>query len=223
MAHIIAYVPMRSGSSRIRDKNISVFAGRRLFNPIIDTLLSTVVDEVVVSSDSDHYLELVSSDYANDSRLTLVKRGLQASSATASTEQGMLEYFESCDPGRYSNSVLVLVQITCPLTDPNDLTKGISKFIEIGRIGSVVSAVESYRFNLLDIGTLMRRPRSQDKTPQLFEAGCFWICNVGDFVRFRNRIISPVVPLFVQPYSDLDIDYPIDLEIAERLYAARGS
>src|SRR5437660_195170 len=56
---VVALIPARAGSSRVRDKNIRPLAGHPLLAyTIISALQSKVFDAVVVSTDSERYVDI---------------------------------------------------------------------------------------------------------------------------------------------------------------------
>jgi N-acylneuraminate cytidylyltransferase len=58
---MIAFIPARSGSTRIKDKNIRLLGGHPLLAYAIQSALdSKVFESVYVTSDSDYYLEIAS-------------------------------------------------------------------------------------------------------------------------------------------------------------------
>ena len=62
--HIVALVPMRHESQRVRGKNYRNFAGRMLYRHIVDTLLDcSLIDEIVIDTDSPVITEDVSQHY----------------------------------------------------------------------------------------------------------------------------------------------------------------
>lgn len=61
MVDIIGLIPARAGSVRIRDKNIKPLAGKPLLIwSIISAVKSGIFNKIIVSSDSQYYLDLVS-------------------------------------------------------------------------------------------------------------------------------------------------------------------
>ena len=56
----IIFVPMRSGSKSIKDKNIKLFSGYPLFHwGVTEALKSNCFDEIIVSTDSRRYGQVV--------------------------------------------------------------------------------------------------------------------------------------------------------------------
>lgn len=55
---VAALIPARSGSVRVKDKNIKIFAGHPLIGRKIQQLRLSDVDEIFLGSDSEEYLEI---------------------------------------------------------------------------------------------------------------------------------------------------------------------
>lgn len=62
--HVVGLVPVRSGSRRIKDKNIKSFGDSNLLIRKVRQLQSSSVDSVVVSSDCNKYLKMASQEGA---------------------------------------------------------------------------------------------------------------------------------------------------------------
>lgn len=74
---IIAIIPARSGSKRLPNKNIKLFAGKPLLFHSIDHALELKVSEIIVSSDSKQYLDMVDQEYGN--KVRCIKRSKELS------------------------------------------------------------------------------------------------------------------------------------------------
>ena len=58
MLKVIGFIPCRSGSKRIVDKNLSLFNSKTLIQNIYDKAeLASCIDHIVVSTDSSEYLD----------------------------------------------------------------------------------------------------------------------------------------------------------------------
>ena len=63
MNEITAVIPVREGSTRVKNKNIRQFAGTTLLENKIKQLKDTKgIDEIIVSSDSEIMLEIARSN-----------------------------------------------------------------------------------------------------------------------------------------------------------------
>ena len=50
---IVALLPMKAHSERVKGKNFKIFNGKPLYKWILDTLLSTnIIDKVVINTDA---------------------------------------------------------------------------------------------------------------------------------------------------------------------------
>lgn len=56
--NIIAFIPARSGSKSIPDKNIKLLGGKPLLSYTIETAFKSGLDRVIISSDSQKYLDI---------------------------------------------------------------------------------------------------------------------------------------------------------------------
>ena len=60
MPKVLAFIPCRSGSKRIIDKNILMFESKTLIQNIFDKANNSVsVENIVISTDSEEYLEII--------------------------------------------------------------------------------------------------------------------------------------------------------------------
>ncbi|WP_104748762.1 cytidylyltransferase domain-containing protein [Helicobacter cetorum] len=115
---ILAYIPARSGSKGVKDKNIKEFRGLPLMaHTILGALHSKLFDEVMVSTDSEVYREIALRYGASVPFL----RSRENSSDVAPTILGLLETLENYSKSnKHFNHVMVL-QPTSPLRDTKDI------------------------------------------------------------------------------------------------------
>ena len=61
---VTAVIPIRTGSQRVRDKNLRPFAGTNLMELKIKTLLRVPeIDEIIVNTNSDDAIAIVNKNY----------------------------------------------------------------------------------------------------------------------------------------------------------------
>ena len=101
------------------------------------------------------------------------------------------------------------------------------KSVDIDRIlecpSDVVSVAANHRF-MWSVGNVIpnydpnKRPRRQDDLPLSYiENGAIYKSTVGNIKRSKCRIMFPVGVYVMAPYTFLEIDEPIDLEVARLL------
>ena len=57
--HVIAIIPARSGSKRLRDKNLSLFYENSFIQSVYNAASDSNVNSIVVSTDSRSYLDSI--------------------------------------------------------------------------------------------------------------------------------------------------------------------
>jgi len=218
----IAFVPIRSGSLSIKDKNIKDFNGKPLVYWSLKALQETnSVDEIIVALDSEKYKNVVLS--FEMSKLKVYDREPENADDTASTESVMLEYLNKSEYDK--DDTFVLVQATSPLTSSEDFEKALVDY-KSSVNDSVLSCVRQKRFIWNKNGTpnnydYKNRPRRQDFDGYLIENGAFYINRVGNILKDKNRL-SGKIGIFEMPeYTAIEIDEPEDWIIAEKLMQSK--
>lgn len=216
---VVAILPLRSGSKRIKDKNIRTVGYYPLFVHIIETCLSIPeVNKIIVSTDSSKYASLVKK-YFKDKRVVISLRPSILAQDDTKTEcviKQVITEFKLASQYIYA----LLVQATNPLTSSHDISAGIRK-INNEKLNSVFSVAESRRFYLRDEDQLINRPMTQEKIPELYETGCFWLFKIDKFLTEENRIIKPFGYIKVDEKNTLDIDNTDEIYLADLILAKK--
>ena len=106
MKDIVAVVPVRAGSQRIKDKNSKPFAGSTLLDVKLETLKGVSnLKEIVVSSDCDHLLSIAKKHGVKTHR----REAFYASSQCTNSD-----FFENLATVLDCDNVLY-APVTCPL------------------------------------------------------------------------------------------------------------
>lgn len=214
----IAFIPVRGGSKSIPLKNIKTFCGKPLVCWNIEALVNcSMVDEIVVATDSDLIWETISSRSYN--KVILYRRSAENACDTASTESVMLEYIRGVEAAE--KDIFMLVQATSPLTETEHFSEALQMYAK-GEFDSVITCVRNYRFFWNKNGTPMNydymdRPRRQDFEGMLMENGAFYINTVGNILGKRNRLCGRVGIYEMPEYTAMEIDEPDDWGILENL------
>jgi N-acylneuraminate cytidylyltransferase len=139
MATITAVIPARAGSQRLKDKNISRFAGTNLLLHKIEQLRRvSLIDNIVVSSDSDIMLEMATATGAKTQ-----KRPLEYCDEKTKSFGDVVEWVVSNLEGEH----ILWATCTSPLTDSADYQSAIEKYFEVlGEYDSLVSFEVLKRF-----------------------------------------------------------------------------
>jgi len=207
----IAIIPVRSGSQRIKDKNIKLVVNHPLMYYQIKCALNVPeIDKVVVATDNELY-----SDYAKKIGAEVIIRPPEISHANSKSED-VLRYVIKVliDEGQFFDNI-VFLQVTSPLNKPEYVSDGL-KLIEKEKANSVVTYVDFHGF-LIGDNEILSRPMTQIKKPHRLETGCFWVTNTNAFMSTNNRICEPVSYLKLPKIASYEIDTEDELKIAEAL------
>ena len=212
----IAFVPVRCGSKSIPLKNIKEFCGKPLVYWVLDALQnSKSIDVVYVATDCDEIRDVVN-DF-NLSKVNIYNREKENSNDIVMPDAVMLEFI---DNNNFSDDDLfLLVQATSPLTRSVDFDEALSKFI-VEKSDSLLTCSRMKRFFWDDNNepinySYLSRPRRQDYIGILLENGAFYISNIFNIKKYKNRLGGKISIFEMEEYTAIEVDEEHDWEIAE--------
>ena len=226
MKKIVAFVPVRGGSKSIPLKNIKQLYGKPLLFWSLNVLEKTdCIDEIIVATDSDDIEKVVLSFQFQ--KIKIYRRLPENATDTASTESVMLEYLKSNETGLGDDDIMVLVQVTSPLTQSVHFEEAIALYIE-KKYDSMLTCVRQKRFLWNENGTpvnyhYQKRPRRQEFNGYLMENGAFYINRTGNIMRYKNRLSGKIGIYEMPEYTALELDEPNDWLIVEKLMQCHQS
>lgn len=212
---VVAFIPARSGSKSIPEKNIKLFCGRPLIFWTLKALQYSNVDQIVVATDSEDIKRIV--DSFAFSKVMVYDRDASNAQDTSSSESAMLEYINMSTLS--DDDVFMLVQATSPFTQKEHFNQGLET---LNKHDSVLSCIVAKRFFWREDGVALNydidnRPRRQDFQGSLMENGAFYISRVSSIKKSKNRI-SGSIGLYAMPeYTYIEIDELEDWIIAESI------
>lgn len=213
----VAFIPARGGSKSIPLKNIKSFCGKPLICWNIEALeRCSLVDEIVVATDSDKIEDVVSK--YNYLKTKVYRRSAENANDTASTESVMLEYIRHAG---LSDETFILVQATSPLTETKHFDDALQMY-NSGIYDSVITCVKNYRFFWSKEGTSLNydfrnRPRRQNFDGMYMENGAFYINSVNNIVKDNNRLSGKIGIYEMPEYTGTEIDEPNDWVVLESI------
>ena len=211
---VSALIAVRSGSVRVKNKNIRTFNDSTLLELKIKQLQSVKeINDVVVNSNSDEMLSI-----AKNLGAKTVKRDDYYASNTIS----MSSVFEHMAKNMDCENILY-ANCTNPLVSTNSYSDAIRIFLNnTSAYDSLVSCHDIKEFLYLDGKALnydpMNQPRSQDLPNVVALNFAISIISKSDMI--KNKNIIGINPYFykLNEVESLDIDTPLDFFIAEKLY-----
>lgn len=220
-----AIIPARGGSKGIPSKNVRMLAGKPLIAHTIEAAASArQVGRVVVSTD-DPEIAAVSQRYGAD----VVWRPEEISGDAASSESALLHGLEHLQSAEgYAPDILVFLQCTSPLTLACDIDGTVGAMLEAG--ADTALAVAPFHYFLwkkngdgsgdgINHDKRVRLLR-QERAPQYRETGAVYAMRVQGFLEAKHRFFGKTAIHLIPLERCLEIDDPVDLEIAEVLMRA---
>jgi len=221
---VIAIVPARGGSKGIPRKNLAVVGGRTLLDRAVAVGRSVpAIDRVIVSTDD---AEIAAAARAAGAEVHA--RPAHLATDTSKVIEAIRHLCDTLlDPAGAGNALLVLLEPTCPLRTPQDVTACIET---LAAGGDAVATFTSAATNP------WRAWRIVDGRPEHFIAGAnpwlprqqlppayeltgavyaFWRDNLRDPA--REILAGEVRAVILPPERSLDIDTVRDLHVAEAL------
>ena len=220
---IIAIIPARGGSKGIPRKNIKEFCGKPLIAHIIEAALKVKeLDRIIVSTE-DKEIAQVAKKYGAEV-LERPKELARDETPTFPVIRHAVTYLEKEE--NYKPDVIVLLYSTSPLLKPERISEAVKMLIN-RNLDSVLSVVEDKghywieedgKFERLYPKVLKNR---QFTKPLFKENGAIYVCR-RDILMQSETMIGGKVGLFeMQRGESIDIDEPLDFEIAEFIMRKR--
>lgn len=212
----IVIIPARGGSKGIKRKNLALVGGISLLERAVRSAGSAGVDLVIISTDDDEISEI-----AKNLGCLVHKRSKKNSDEKSSSESVILEVIKDLGASWPEAAAIALVQATSPFITPVTI-KDCLEIASKGKVG--FSAAGTHRFlwqkekNWLPVGHPVDfRPRRQELPQKVVESGAVYAFNKKNFLEKKYRFCAEAVPVYVAPYSDIEIDDESDLELANLL------
>lgn len=211
---IKALVAVRSGSQRVKNKNIRPFAGSTLLEIKLEQLKRIPeLDGIIVNSNDDEMLKI-----ADRMGCETVKRDPYYASNEVSMSDVYANMASKCDC-----DVIAYINVTNPLIKDDTISRAIKEYKKNrGEYDSLNSAhlIKEFMFkNNLPINyDLRHQPRSQD-LPDIYALNfAVSIISKDKMIECRNVVGYKPYIYGIDEIEATDIDNPIDFEFAEFVY-----
>ena len=213
---IVALLPMKANSERVKGKNFRELAGRPLFKWILDSLLAVEeIDLVVINTDARDILAdngLVESD-----RVLIRDRKPELCGDMVSMNLILADDIEAVQAQQY-----IMTHTTNPLITSGTIKAGLDKLAQNPEKDSLftVNKIQT-RFYREDCSAVNHDPgnllRTQDLEPWYEENSCLFYFTKESFLKTNARIGKKPLMMVTPPLESLDIDEPHDWELVAAL------
>lgn len=207
---VLAIIPARGGSKRIRHKNTKELWGRPLISYTIEASRGCAcIDATVVSTDDSRIAEV-----AHNCGAEVIARPAALATDDAKTEPVLLQVVEELENRGRSYDVIILLQATSPLRKTADIASAFAQFVREGA-DSLVSVTEEYRLYWRDgaplnysLESYLARPRlcKEDMTPFLKENGAIYIFKTSLLKAKNNRLGGKVSIFRMAAETEIELD-----------------
>ena len=223
----IAIIPARSGSKRIKNKNIKKFYGKPIISYTIQNLLnSKIFDKIYVSTNSKKIAKICKNYGASVPFL----RERRLADDNTSTIDVIANFLQKIDNKKIIKIVCCVYPCT-PLMDVNDIKKGIKLYLNQRK--SFVYPVLKYKhpiqrsFLLSSKGKInyhfpkYEKYRTQDLKKSYHDAGQFYVSNFNNWINKKSLHID-ATGFEIDSKNAIDIDDLDDWNLAENLYKLKN-
>lgn len=211
MKNIVAVIPVRQGSQRVKNKNFREFCGKSLLEHKIDMIKRLSVSDIVVNTDSEYAIEVAKRMGVNYHR----REPYYASSQCTNSE-----YHEYLAKVTNAENILV-AQVTAPLISFSTFVEAIDLYnnVDCDSLMSVKKVKQYlwYEGNPVNY-KLDYAPNSQDLPDYFTPTFGVVICNTKALLSAKNLITKRPYFYEISDIESVDIDTELDFEFAEFLY-----
>jgi len=219
---ILAIIPARSGSKGLKDKNIMKLNGKPMIAYSIEAAINSgVVDEVVVSTDSEEYAK-ISEQYG--AKVPFL-RPSELSTDEATTTEVLVHAIEELEKNGNVYDYFILLQPTSPLRSKVDIKSAVEFCFqkEANSVVSVCAAEHSPLWtNTLDSDLSMSNfltnntnRRRQDLSKFYRLNGAIYLTKVNDFMKTKTFYGYKSYAYIMDKRSSIDVDDMLDFKFAE--------
>lgn len=214
---IVALVPMRHNSERVIGKNYRDFGGKPLYAHILDTLSHCPeITQIVVDTDSPDVRDGVAVDFPD---VQLLERPEHLRAGTTPMNDVLLH-----DISQVKADFYLQTHSTNPLLKTATIRRAIQEFLAQYPVYDSLFGVTRLQTRLWNQLTLPvnHNPaillRTQDLPPIYEENSNIYIFTEATLKQKHNRIGDRPLMFDIPRLEAMDIDEPLDFEVAEFLY-----
>ena len=215
---IVALLPMKANSERVKGKNFKNFCGKPLFKWVLDKLLDiNEISQVIINTDAQDIL--YENGMEDNEKILVRNRRKEICGDLVSMNLVINDDVENVEADIY-----LMTHTTNPLISVDTIKKAISKFTKalesnqnIDSLFSVNLIQERYYDSAVkpinhDPNNLVR---TQDLEPWFKENSNLYLFTKASFMKTKARIGEKPMMLVTPANESIDIDNPDDWDLAE--------
>lgn len=219
---IKAFLPCRSGSQRIKNKNTRKFSKYKfgLFQLKIEQLIKVKeLDEIIVSTDDLKIIKFLKKKKYK--KINLVKRPKNLALNSTRTDDLIIYSSKLFN----KNDHVLWTHVTSPLFGTKDYSDAIKVYkSKIKKFDTLVGAnfIQEFIFNKKNpINYNYKKtywPNTQNLKKLYKINNTFFLTSAKNYINNKNRIGKKIFFLDIKKMKSYDIDWPEDFKAAEKIY-----
>ncbi|WP_324719192.1 acylneuraminate cytidylyltransferase family protein [Salinimicrobium sp. HB62] len=211
MKKLVAVIPVREGSQRVKSKNIRPFAGKSLLEHKLEIIKQLPVDDIVINTDSEEAIRIAQREGISFHR----REPYFASSKCSNSE--FHHYLAKVTEAEN----LLIAQVTAPLIMQESYNRAINTFYKVNcdSLMSVKVLKEFIWYNNKPLNySIENTPNSQDLPEYLVPTFGLVIVERASMLKTRSYIGKNPHFYKVTQVEAIDIDTELDFEFAEFMF-----
>lgn len=225
---VLAVIPARTGSKRVKNKNIKILGGKPLITyTILTALKSKYVTDICLSTDSIKIKQIG----LDNGLLIPFLRSKKLSNSTALTidvVKDAIKKFESYHETKYD--YILLLQPTCPFREDNLIDKCIKILKNNSSLDSLitvsdVNSYHPYRMKFMDENNILKnvieqgfedmRPIQKIKKAYI-RSGSIYLCKKETINKYNSLVGKHTYGVELKNEYTINIDTPEDFQMARK-------
>lgn len=211
---ILAIIPARGNSRRIKHKNIINLNGCPLIAYTIKAAKDSNVTNTIISTDSKLIARII-----HPFKCSVLRRPKRLATSNSSTEATMLHILNYIDAKQFD--AVMLLQPTSPFRTAQHINEAIEKFKK-SKANSLISVCKPFHHFMWKNNQPLnynpqKRPMAQFIKQDYSENGAIYITKIDKFLKYKCRVVPPVAIYEMDKWDSLEIDEEKDLEVARLL------
>ena len=215
--NVVAIVPMRHSSERVKGKNYRDFAGKPLFHRVIDTLLDCPkIDKVIIDTDSPIIKEQCEKKYP---QVLILERPVHLTDGSIPMNNVLLNTCNTVESNFYLQT-----HSTNPLLSSKTISDALDKFLANYPVHDSLFTVTRLQQRLWDplARAINHNPsillRTQDLPATYIENSCMYLFTKETLEKKWNRIGDRPLLFEMEEIEAQDIDVELNFKVAEFLF-----
>lgn len=214
--HIVALLPMKANSQRVKGKNFRDFNGKPLFRWILDTLLEIEeIDKVIINTDARNIL--AENGLVESERIMIRDRKTEICGDLVSMNKVLAD-----DVNNVAADIYLMTHTTNPLIRADTISGALETFTRANSENQAdslftVNKIQT-RFYREDSSPVNHDPNNliptQELEPWYEENSNLYIFTKESFIRTNARIGKQPIMYESPPFESIDIDEPADWDFA---------